>query len=236
MKKYTFGKAVYHIYYKASKNEQEKLNQEVEKTERYLTKSLELLNERDEKVKSSIDREKFEEINKEWEYLFKGRPQQKEIDNVFFMIKTFFTHLFRVIKSSIPTATRVITIYFHYSFLQSFKVHYYRGAIRTVLKKYELALEDFEESLKHEDNKKVSLYGKACALRGLKRYEEALKVIEEILEIDSKYEYAIYKRGSIHYKLGNTEAACQDWKLAVEYGYKEDEEEKQKRKERCTDF
>ncbi|WP_375562651.1 hypothetical protein ACE193_08975 [Bernardetia sp. OM2101] len=144
LKKYIFGNATYGIYYKASKDEREKLKSDLEKGEQYLTEALELLEERDEKVKSSIDRKKFEEINKEWEYLFKGRPQQKEIDNVFFMIKTVFTHIFRVIKWFIPIAIKVISIYFNHSFLESKKVYYQRGAIRAGLEKYELSLEDFE--------------------------------------------------------------------------------------------
>lgn len=234
LKKYLFANATYCIYYKAPKNEREKLKEDLEKGEKYLTEALKLMNERDEKIKNNIDREKFEELSKEWEYLFKGRPQQKEIDNVFFMIKTIFTHFFRVIKWSIPIAFKFISIYFHYSFIKYFGAYYYRGAIRTVLEKNELALEDFEECLKYDDDKKISLYGKTCVLYELKRYDKALKVIEEILEIDSKYKDAIYKRGSIYHKQGNTEAACKDWKLAIEYGYTESIDEIEKRRERCT--
>ncbi|WP_375562650.1 hypothetical protein ACE193_08965 [Bernardetia sp. OM2101] len=69
---------------------------------------------------------------------------------------------------------------------------------------------------------------------GLEHYEEALGIIEEILKIDEKHNKSIYKKGSIHYKQGNTEAACKDWKLAVESGYKESNEEKEKWKEKCA--
>ncbi|WP_338767145.1 hypothetical protein WAF17_05230 [Bernardetia sp. ABR2-2B] len=234
LKKYIFSKAVYHIFYKASKNEQEKSTLELQKVESYLTESLELLEERNRKVKDNIDKKKSEEMTKEWKYLFEGRPQQKELESPFFMIKSVFTYLFKAIKWFIPIASRVIALYFHYSFMKSTKVHYYRGAVRAALKKHELSLEDFEVCIETDYEKAYSLYGKVYALSGLERYQEALIIIEETLEIDKKFNQAIYKRGSIQNKLGNKEAACEDWKLAIEYGYKEDEKEKEKRKEKCS--
>ncbi len=236
LKKYIFGKAVYHIYYKASKDEREKLNQDTEKAERYLTDALELLKERDEKVKITLkeDKEKLDKIGKK----IADRMNKKSKENIkwFFIVKVILKQIFSMLTIMFPMAFKVISIYFHYSFLKSPKVYYYRGAVHTVSKKYELALEDFEECLKENYEEKSSLYGKLCALYGLERYEEALGIVEAILEIDKKHNKAIYERGSIHYKQGNTEAACKDWKLAIEYGYKEDTEEKEKRKERCANF
>ncbi|PIY07656.1 MAG: hypothetical protein COZ18_16275 [Flexibacter sp. CG_4_10_14_3_um_filter_32_15] len=73
-------------------------------------------------------------------------------------------------------------------------------------------------------------------------YEKALEISHEIIDSVEKSTNQtilwrlLYVRGCAYHKLGETDLACKDWKLAVEYGYKEDEEEKQKRKERCADF
>ncbi len=160
----------------------------------------------------------------------------KENIKGFFIVKIILKQIFSMLTIMFPMAFKFISILFHYSFLKSEKVYYQRGSIRAASKKYELSLADFEECVKENYEEKSSLYGKVYALSGLKRYEEALQTIEEILQLDEKYNKAIYKRGSIYDEQGKTEAACKDWKLAIEYGYKEDDEEKEKRKQKCAAF
>ena len=235
LKKYTFGKAVYYVYsknfYAGKKAESEQFKDKLKQTESYLTDSLDLIKERNEKFKEIWKKENFEKIDKGANSIFKDKLKEKEF---FAAFKIGVKLWFKMMKLVIYSLFQTIFLFAHYSSLKSPKVYYHRGITRLANEKYELALEDFEESIEDYYDKKRVLYDKSRALYNLKRYQESIKVLEEILEIDSKYQYAIYKRGSAHYKLGNTEVACKDWKLAIEYRYKEDEEEKEKRKERCA--
>lgn len=235
LKKYIFSQAVYTIYsntfYAEKKEESDLFKSKLKQTENYLTDSLNLIKERNKKFKEIWEKENFESIDKETNSIFEDKLKEKEI---FAAFKIGVKLWFRMMKLIFSNVFKTIWLFVNYSSLKNSKIYYYRGVTYLANKKYELALEDFEASLEDYYDKKRVLYGKGRALYSLKRYQESLEVWEELLKENSKYEYAIYEKGSTHYKLGNTEAACQDWKLAIEYGYKETQEEKEKRKQRCT--
>ncbi len=54
LKKYVFSRNFYSIYYNSSKSERENFKSELEKIENHLTEALELLNERDKKLKITL--------------------------------------------------------------------------------------------------------------------------------------------------------------------------------------
>jgi len=80
-------------------------------------------------------------------------------------------------------------------------------------KKYELALEPFEEAIKRDPESNEARYGLGKSLYGMGRYADAAKVLDELVKIDRKYDYgnAIFGLAECYRLSGQEESDLRAW-------------------------
>jgi tetratricopeptide (TPR) repeat protein len=94
------------------------------------------------------------------------------------------------------------------------------GICHTRLQNFEEAILNLSISLKYFYQDKEIYF-----LRGRAKYElgknfEAIEDYNQALNFDSKYDFALFNRGLVNFKLNKKEQACLDWSLALELGMK----------------
>ena len=92
---------------------------------------------------------------------------------------------------------------------------YGRGACNYELKKYELAILDFDSALTINSNYELALIYKGASLNEIKKYSEGLVFEDKAIELNPKNESAYYFRSIIKYNLNNYEGSLADCNTAL---------------------
>lgn len=105
------------------------------------------------------------------------------------------------------------------------EAYYYRGMAFIELKKYADALKDFSEEIKIEEN----IAGSAYCYRGyaktfLKDPNGAMEDYNKAIQLEPKFAKPYQLRGDLQLVLGKNAEACADWKIALELGISEVED------------
>lgn len=95
---------------------------------------------------------------------------------------------------------------------------YNRAMAKSMLRRYEDALPDFNLALKVNPNSKKALVGKAIARKKLTDYEGAIADLTAALKLDASLGDALYNRALIYEMLGQADKACADYKTARKTG------------------
>ena len=96
--------------------------------------------------------------------------------------------------------------------------HYEKlGQVYLEDKKYELALEPFEEAIKKDPESNEARYGLGKSLYGMGRFAEAAEVLSELVKIDKKYDYgnAIFGVAECYRLSGQEDKALEAYKAVI---------------------
>ncbi|MFN8353265.1 MAG: tetratricopeptide repeat protein [Spirosomataceae bacterium] len=94
---------------------------------------------------------------------------------------------------------------------------YNRGMAKSMLKRYEEALPDFEQVIKLNPKPKAYV-ARAIARKKLTDYDGALADLAEALRLDPKSGEALYNRAMIYEMQGLTDKACEGYRAAQRVG------------------
>lgn len=96
--------------------------------------------------------------------------------------------------------------------------HYEKlGQIYLEQKKYDLAIEPFQEAVKRDPEMNEARYGLAKCYYGQGRFSEAAEVLEELVEIDKKYDYgnAIFGLAECYRLSGQEDKALETYEAVI---------------------
>jgi tetratricopeptide (TPR) repeat protein len=94
-------------------------------------------------------------------------------------------------------------------------VHLQRGSMYRRLGKFELALADFSESIRHDPNSALAYTGRGNAYRGLKLLEQSIADHTEAIRLKPDDATTYNNRGNAWQDLKNTERAIADYDMAI---------------------
>jgi tetratricopeptide (TPR) repeat protein len=94
-------------------------------------------------------------------------------------------------------------------------VHLQRGSMYRRLGKYELALVDFSESLRHDPNSALAFTGRGNAYRGLKLLDQAISDHTEAIRLKPDDATSYNNRGNAWQDLKNNERAIADYDMSI---------------------
>ena len=94
-------------------------------------------------------------------------------------------------------------------------VHLQRGSMYRRLGKFELALVDFSELLRHDPNSALAWTGRGNAYRGLKLFDSAIADHTEALRLKPDDATCYNNRGNVWQDLKNNERAIADYDAAI---------------------
>ncbi len=94
-------------------------------------------------------------------------------------------------------------------------VHVQRGSMYRRLGKYELALVDYSESLRHAPNSAMAYTGRGNAYRGLKLFDQAIADHTEALRLKPDDATTYNNRGNAWQDLKNNEHAIADYDMSI---------------------
>jgi tetratricopeptide (TPR) repeat protein len=94
-------------------------------------------------------------------------------------------------------------------------VHLQRGSMYRRLGKYELALADFSESIRHDPTSELAWTGRGNAYRGLRLFEQAISDHTEAIRLKPDYATSYNNRGNVWQDLKNNERAIADYDMAL---------------------
>jgi tetratricopeptide (TPR) repeat protein len=94
-------------------------------------------------------------------------------------------------------------------------VHLQRGSMYRRLGKFELALVDFDESIRYEPNSALAFTGRGNAYRGLKLFDQALSDHSEALRLKPDDATICNNRGNVWQDLRDNERAIADYDAAI---------------------
>jgi protein O-mannosyl-transferase len=101
---------------------------------------------------------------------------------------------------------------------------YNRGLTKDQLKNHEEAIKDIDIAIKIDPKNHLFYNGKGVALLALNKYKEAIENFNTSIQLKPDFGQAYFNRGYAKHKgLNDTPGACQDWKTALEKGYKKAE-------------
>lgn len=92
---------------------------------------------------------------------------------------------------------------------------YQRGLAKTQLKRYEAAIDDFDEAIHLDPYHASAFYQNGLAKVQLKQYEEAIADYDEVIHLKPDDESAYYQRGLVKTYLQQYEAAIADYDEAI---------------------
>ena len=94
-------------------------------------------------------------------------------------------------------------------------IHLQRGSMYRRLGKFELALVDFSESLRHDPNSALAYTGRGNAYRGLKLFDLAISDHTEALRLKPNDATTYNNRGNAWQDLNNNERAIADYDMSI---------------------
>ena len=94
-------------------------------------------------------------------------------------------------------------------------VHLQRGSMYRRLGKFELALVDFSESLRHDPNSEDAYTGLGNAYRGLKLYDRAIAAHGEAIRLKPDFATAYNNRGNVYQDMDDNDRAIVDYDMAI---------------------
>ena len=83
---------------------------------------------------------------------------------------------------------------------------------------YAEAEEAFTKAIRYDKNNYEAYYYRGCAKINAAHYQDAIPDLEEAIAIKPDYADAYFNLGRVHYLLGNSDKACEYYKLAEQYG------------------
>lgn len=90
-----------------------------------------------------------------------------------------------------------------------------RGFVRQAMGLDSLAIEDYNEGLKHDPTEKYFLFYKGVALTSMKKYDDALTTMSDLLRIYPRFEEGYAARASLNLQREDTIAALEDAEKAL---------------------
>jgi tetratricopeptide (TPR) repeat protein len=94
-------------------------------------------------------------------------------------------------------------------------VHLQRGSTYRRLGKFEPALVNFSESLRHDPNSTDAYTGLGNAYRGLKLYDRAIAAHSEAIRLKPDFATAYNNRGNVYQDMDDNDRAIADYDMAI---------------------
>lgn len=94
-------------------------------------------------------------------------------------------------------------------------VYLQRGSMYRRLGKFELALVDFSESLRHDPNSADAYTGLGNAYRGLKLYDRAIAAHSEGIRLKPDFATVYNNRGNVYQDMNDNDHAIADYDMAI---------------------
>ncbi len=83
---------------------------------------------------------------------------------------------------------------------------------------YEKAEETLTKAIKYDKHNYEAYYLRGCAKVNAKKYAEALEDFEDATRLKPDYADAYYLMGKTYFLMKNHDKACENYKLAAQYG------------------
>lgn len=93
-----------------------------------------------------------------------------------------------------------------------------RGFTYIILEKYNEAISDFSKVIEFHPNHKWAYLSRGSAYNKVKEYKKAILDFDAVLKIEPENEEAFNNRGWAKKFLGDTDGACDDWKISKKLG------------------
>ena len=84
--------------------------------------------------------------------------------------------------------------------------------------KFEEAEETLTKAIRYDKNNFEAYYYRGCAKVNEKKYQEAIADFEKAIELKPDYADAYFNLGRTYYLLNDEDKACENYKLAAQYG------------------
>ena len=84
--------------------------------------------------------------------------------------------------------------------------------------KFDEAEETLTKAIKYDKHNFEAYYFRGCAKVNTKKYKEALADFEKAIELKPDYADAYFNLGRTYFLLNDTDKACENYKLAAQYG------------------
>jgi tetratricopeptide (TPR) repeat protein len=101
---------------------------------------------------------------------------------------------------------------------ESAQLYYLRGFCYSQLQKYDLAIADFDASLKIAPNAPQTHYDLGYTYFLMSNSEKAIAGFDKAIQLDKNFAEAYLNRGSIKLQSGDLDGACEDWQMAANLG------------------
>ena len=84
--------------------------------------------------------------------------------------------------------------------------------------KFQEAEEALTKAIRYDKNNFEAYYYRGCAKVNEKKYQEAIADFEKAVELKPDYADAYFNLGRTYYLLNDEDKACENYKLAAQYG------------------
>ena len=84
--------------------------------------------------------------------------------------------------------------------------------------KYDEAEEVLTKAIKYDKGNYEAYYYRGCARINAKKYDGAIEDLEKAVELKPDYADAYFNLGRTYYIMDNEDKACENYKLAAQYG------------------
>lgn len=84
--------------------------------------------------------------------------------------------------------------------------------------KFDEAEETLTKAIRYDKHNFEAYYYRGCAKVNAKKYQEAVADFEKAIELKPDYADAYFNLGRTYYLMNNEDKACENYKLAAQYG------------------
>lgn len=84
--------------------------------------------------------------------------------------------------------------------------------------KFDEAEEALTKAIRYDKHNFEAYYYRGCAKVNAKKYQEAIADFEKAIELKPDYADAYFNLGRTYYLMNNEDKACENYKLAAQYG------------------
>lgn len=84
--------------------------------------------------------------------------------------------------------------------------------------KFDEAEETLTKAIRYDKHNFEAYYYRGCAKVNAKKYQEAIADFEKAIELKPDYADAYFNLGRTYYLMNNEDKACENYKLAAQYG------------------